>query len=251
MVHHHWQSKNQRLLYQLKKYGSSDITVRSWDELAERKGLSRSSVYIQRFGTFNEAKIKAGFDIEQKQQRKPLYTKQEILSIIKQHKEALADQTYLKKSWESYRKNQKIALPTYQTIMRHLKYDELNELLQRPKQRYNQSDEQDLIQIAKLHAAHFTTHMHWDMWAKKRKLPTSDVYIYHFNGWEQAKRKVFGQTSKEQKKEELKQLARLHSSYFTTTTKWDQYAKKENLPRTNQFIYHFGTWKEAKKQCKS
>ncbi|MGG6448258.1 hypothetical protein [Pseudobacillus badius] len=74
--------------------------------------------------------------------------------------------------------------------------------------------------------------------------------MHKFNGWNEAKIKIFGSERPLFRnlytKEQLVMIARKHSTYFTSQNTWSRYAAQHGLPNAHVFINHFNSWNEAK-----
>jgi len=67
-----------------------------------------------------------------------------------------------------------------------------------------------------------------------------------FDSWEKAKKDILGYTSKECMQQQLIHIGVQHHTHMTTTKEWNMYAKEHHLPPAHKFVYHLGSWKEAK-----
>jgi hypothetical protein len=241
----------QHLLKLMKKHGVPEMTVREWDYIAQQKGLPHAHKYIRTFGSFSEVKKQLGWDSTtiQSSNRKP-YTKPEIETILKANKDVFlaSESDDMMRIWEDYRKKHPDRrLPTYKTVTQHTTYDERLNYIQAEKKRYYQREKELLKELAIKHADKFTVRRIWDQWAIANDLPTSDKYIYLFESWEQAKKDILGYTSKECMQQQLINIGVQHHTHMTTTKKWNTYAEEHDLPLAHKFVYHFDSWKEAKK----
>lgn len=238
------------LLKLMKKHGTPEITVREWNSIAQSKGLPLAYKYIQSFGAFSEMKKRLGWETRtiKSSNRKP-YTKSEIESIFRENRDLFSksDSDDMMRIWEDYRKNHpNMRLPTYKTVSHHTTYDERLDYIQSKKKRYNLREKESLKKLALTHSGKFSTSRVWDQWALTNDLPTSDKYIYLFDSWEQAKKEIFGQTSKEHLQHKLIDVGVTHYEHMTTTKAWNSYAADNNLPPAHKFIYQFESWKKAK-----
>lgn len=151
----------------------------TWDQYSKEKGLPASATFIKAFGKWSELKNFIGLGGEKR--KSDLYSKEQIHRILKEH----AAHYVNRKQWDLYAKEHR--LPTYKTIKKHFDYDEILEIVGRPKS--TNFTHNELIQIAVKHKEVFlnSSMTAWDEYASENKLPSSHTFFSNFGSWRKAK----------------------------------------------------------------
>lgn len=178
------------------------------------------------------------------------YDKMSILKIVKQNEKFLTSVSY----WNDHAvKNN---LPRAATIAYHfdgwnkfksLYFDNQANLNKRFSSHY---ETEDLASLAKEHQIHFTSSKHWDTYASNEGLPSSKVFIYNFNSWNEAKEVIFGDQARINRLNydiaKLIKIGRDHKTEFTSRNNWNLFSKKCYLPSASTFENAFGSWNKAR-----
>ena len=179
---------NKETLLEIAQAHSDKFTSkREWDEYARHKGLPTSPTYISFFKKWND--IKEYLHIEKTTTTKKGYSKDDIVTILKQHGKNLIN----RQQWDQYAKEKN--LPTYKTLRKHLSW---NEILSYSgiKKKYKY-DKKSLLDDATSHYQKFisSTMKEWDEYAKSNFLPSSGAYYRTFGTWKKAKVECIKQKS--------------------------------------------------------
>ncbi|MFJ6414406.1 hypothetical protein ACIQLG_16625 [Terribacillus saccharophilus] len=167
-------------LLEIAKLNKEHLTSRrKWDDFASENSLPRSQIFIDKFSSWNNLKQK--LDLPTLTKRSDLYTKEDIVNILKQHGANLES----RQQWDVYAHENN--LPTYKTLRKHFTWDEILTLANRNKISHLTKD--DLIDISIKHfkvfgSASITT---WNDYARKNKVPSSYSFIRNFGSWKKAK----------------------------------------------------------------
>lgn len=167
------------LLTIAKKHSKYFTSRREWREYAKANQLPTDITYINVFGSWN--KVKDILQMEYVPTQKPIYSREQIIKILKVHGKNLENRT----QWDEYAKEHD--LPTYKTIRTYLTWDEVLKITGTKKKR--NFTEEDLIEIAKKHYYTFMSASirSWNHYAKEHELPSSYVFIRKFGTWKKAK----------------------------------------------------------------
>lgn len=175
---------------------------------------------------------------------KKLYSNQELLQNVKEHKHAVTNV----RSWDRYAR--KHHLPSSSTLIKnfgswnkvkkelHLKTDDKRE------SRYSKNT---ILAILKRHKDHFTNQEQWNVYAKDNGLP-SYTTIKRYVDYDEIT-EIRGRYGNQKYSEKhLIKVARAHIKHFTTMQKWDNYAKDNGLPSSHTYIRKFNGWRNAKQR---
>lgn len=169
------------LLKIAKNHSKYFTTYSKWNEYASKHGLPVSTTFLTHFDSWNDVKNCLNIPVSSPNWRK--YSKEEIIKIIKEHKEHFTS----KLKWDEYSKENK--LPDYRTIRNYFSWEEVQKMAN-VKVKHNYSHE-ELLKIARNHAPYFTTMKRWDEYAKENSLPSSMNYYRKFGSWNHVKAKLF------------------------------------------------------------
>jgi hypothetical protein len=155
-----------------------------WDKYSKEHGLPASSTFINAEGFGSWKKVQEHIGLENEKRKNDLYSKDDIETILKEHAKHYINRT----QWDEYAKEHK--LPTYKTLKKHFKYDEILSIVNKKKPSSLTQD--DLLKIALEHQDHFlhSSMKKWDTYATDNKLPSSDVFHKKFGSWRKAKNEV-------------------------------------------------------------
>lgn len=152
---------------------------RKWDVFASKNSLPQSQIFIDKFSSWNNLKQKLNLPILTK--RSDLYSKEDIVSILKQHGANLES----RQQWDVYAHENN--LPAYKTLRKHFTWEDILILANRNKISHLTRD--DLIEISIKHykvfgSASITT---WNDYARDNKVPSTYSFIRNFGSWKKAK----------------------------------------------------------------
>ncbi|MBU8908098.1 hypothetical protein [Desertibacillus haloalkaliphilus] len=168
---------DEELLSIADKFRDHFTTAASWYAFAKKHNLPSAQAYIDRFGSWNEVKHRIGLSESKKSS---IYNKEQIIKVLMDHKSHLTT----KENWNTYVRNHTEQLPTYETIIKYISWNNLKDTLD-IKDSYYTND--DLIKIAKENKEHFTTIKKWDEFAKQKKLPLAITFYRRFGKWKDFK----------------------------------------------------------------
>ncbi|QXE03602.1 hypothetical protein [Terribacillus sp. DMT04] len=152
---------------------------RKWDDFASKNSLPRSQIFIDKFSSWNNLKHELNLPILTK--RSDLYTKEDIVRILKQHGANLES----RQQWDVYAHDNN--LPAYKTLRKHFTWEEILKLANRNKISHLTRD--DLIEISIKHYKVFSSASiaAWNKYARDNKVPSSYSFIRNFGSWKKAK----------------------------------------------------------------
>lgn len=179
------------------------------------------------------------------------YTDEELINIAKEYEEHFT--TF--RAWDSFAKHN--GLP--RSITYKKRFGTWNEAKQAANISYQDKgrtySKQEIIELIKKHEDIFTSsniQEKWNEFRKGKELPSYQTIISYISYAEI--RKLFKTTDYQKNrhlsnnKQVLLDIAIKHHKYFKQKRKWDEYAKENQLPSSNVYIYHFGKWSTIKRK---
>lgn len=172
--------------------------------------------------------------------RKRRYNNEELILIINRYR----DQLISARKWDSFAK--RYTLPTSDTLIKNLgKWSNIKEQLELPpaapvKETYTK---EQIIEVLKNHGKKYENPRSWNKYANEHSLPIYQT-IRKYLSYEEMK--PFINSKRNYTKEELSTIAIRYREYFTTSKKWDNFAKENDLPTYLTYYRRFGSWRKAK-----
>ncbi|MEK3993067.1 hypothetical protein [Robertmurraya sp. FSL R5-0851] len=223
-------------------FKSKVTTTKEWDSFVKEQepSLPSASILIYRYGTWNDVKRLLGVKV------KTPYSRVEIEKIIKKYRKHMLSRNV----WDKFAKNHE--LPTSRAIIEVFdgKWSEAKafvnvhtELKRTPD--YNK---EDIKKVLLEHGDKYENQRQWNKFASENKLPNYNTIKTHFTYDEMMKIINRPKATKTLSNEELISLALEHKQMFfhSSMTRWDEYAKEKELPKSNTYHKRFGSWKIAK-----
>lgn len=217
-------------------------TVGKWEEYASKHNLPSYYSLRKFFNDWNEIRSALGTEIKGK------YDRNSLIQIGKEHKE----HAKTIRMWKDYSANQTLDLPSLGQILTVFKdWSSFKNAIGVENERTPKYTKQKIKEVLEEHNEFFISRSQWDIYASENKLPTYKTIRNHYTYDEildiVGKKKVFNLS-----KEELIKLT-LKPEYFykflnSTKTKWDEFARKNNLPSSYKYIKTFDTWLKAKEE---
>ncbi|MGE6756047.1 hypothetical protein ACQKFO_21840 [Rossellomorea sp. NPDC071047] len=174
--------------------------------------------------------------------RKNKYSREELSLIINKYREQLISA----RKWDSFAKQ--YALPTSDTLIKKLgKWSNIKSQLELPQaspvRETNVYTKQQIIDVLTEHGKEYENPRSWDKYANEHSLPIYQTIRKHLSYEEM---KPFINSKRNYSTEELSEIAIRYREYFTTSKKWDAFAKENNLPTSLTYYRRYGSWRKAK-----
>ncbi|MGN8845230.1 hypothetical protein ACTNDN_20720 [Niallia sp. HCP3S3_B10] len=217
-------------------------TVEKWDDYASKHNLPSYYSLRKVFSDWNEIRSAVGAKVKEK------YDRESLIKIGKEHKE----HAKTIRMWNDYSSDKRLGLPSPGQILTVFKdWSSFKKAIEVENERSPKYTKQRIKEILEKHKEFFVSRAQWDIYASENKLPTYKTIRNHYTYEEILqiieKKKVFNLS-----KEELIKLT-LKREYFykfleSTKTKWDEFARQNNLPSSYKYIKTFDTWLKAKEE---
>jgi len=230
---------HQDFIKKLSKYKEHITTAREWDKFRKGKKLPSSNTLIRKFKSWNNLKaaLKIGKSFR-------TYTKSELIDLAKansQHFTTIKD-------WDIYSK--KKALPTSHYFISNFgSWSNVKNILNiNPSKRKSKYNKEVIKKLILENRDFLDSRTKWDQFSKENKLPPYITLKKYFS-WQEIKKMAGRPLKYNYSEQDLQRIAREHISHFTSMNKWDDYAKKNNLPLAITYSRRFGSWRMAKVRC--
>jgi hypothetical protein len=251
--------KKKFLISVAQKYPQYLNSQKEWDAFAESHDLPISATYKNHFSSWSKVvEMVTGKKVEEKR-----YTKEELLSILSEHKAYLITQ----ETWKQYA--QQNDLPSVNTIVNHFgSFNEAKRQLSLKKIQKREFTKEELWEIALQHKEMFHLSF-WNFYATTYHLPTETAFINHFGSFKAVQDQLGIKEGEydektvermketvEKKKEILLDLIQRHQEkiewvapyweLLDSKKRWNQFAKEQSIPTYNEFLSLFDTKKQFK-----
>ncbi|WP_163537250.1 hypothetical protein [Gracilibacillus sp. YIM 98692] len=238
MIDNAWEKS--ALLGSIKGQLTERMTVKEWDDLADKYGYPSSARLIYVFGSWNKVKIALGY-----KGNRDSFSKSELIHIAKEHAHAFTS----KRQWNAYA--QANDLPTDVTYI-HLfgSWNKAKEAISLPLTKTTNIPtytKDDIKKIIQKHKKHITSRAGWDQYAKKMNLPTYKTIRKHYD-WEKVLALADKPVRYRYTEEQLREIVEKEKEVFSQSSlqKWNQFAKEHGYPTSSVFLRRYGTWIKAK-----
>lgn len=206
--------------------------IKDWDEYAKEHNLPKAASLIYHFGSWSN--VKKAFNLPAIKKK---YTLSELEEIAIKNKSKFKR----KSIWDEYSKENRLpasatfikAFGSWQKVKEHIG-------VSTQKRKSDLYTKEDIKKILIAHGRNYLNRKQWDEYAKEHKLPTYKTIKKHFS-YDEILALVQKVPPSSKTKNELIKIALVHQSVFLKSSmkKWDEYAKKNNLPSAFIFFRAF------------
>ncbi|MCM3362551.1 hypothetical protein [Niallia sp. MER TA 168] len=216
-------------------------TVGNWDEYASKHNLPSYYSLRKVFGGWNEIRNAVGVKIKKK------YDIDSLIEIGKKHRE----HAKTIRLWNKFASNEN-GIPSPGQILTVFKdWSSFKKAINVESVRATKYTKIDIKKMLEEHKEFFISRSQWDTYAKENKLPTYKT-IRNYYSYEEILNIVEKKKTFNLSKDELIELT-LRKEYFykflnSSKTKWDEFARANNLPSSYKYIQTFDTWLKAKEE---
>jgi hypothetical protein len=214
-------------------------TTTKWDDYAKEHELPSSANLIYQFGTWNQLKKLLGLTTQNQS-----YSLKELEEIALKHKEKFTTI----KEWDTHVKEQSLpSAMTYIKAFESWRKAQSTFGITNEKKRKDKYSKDEIRTILIEQSQNFTNRKQWDEYAKEHKLPTFKTIKKYYSYDEilelVGKNKTFNLTT-----DDLAKIAWKHKGEFfsMSMSEWNTFASDNDLPSSDSFSRHFGSWKKAR-----
>ncbi|MFP7442628.1 MULTISPECIES: hypothetical protein [Bacillus] len=163
------------------KHSSSFTSVGEWNTYAKEHGLPHSQTFIQRLGSWNGIKERLNLNVNM-QHRPVKYEVDELISILKKHKEAYKSVS----AWNQYASKHK--LPTHKVFEKYLGIEQLEKMTGLTQSYTLKSLREEILNYFPDRPP---TYAEWNELTKNKPIVSSSTIVRHFGSWSNMKARIY------------------------------------------------------------